>query len=237
MVIGKHWHFLSKPVALVAIIVLVNSCATGNPPLVTRQWSVSPEGPQPIRDRKRDGYWWMPTGPPKDVDESTVWGNRGALYRAWERTAAEEPPVVAKAPTPEPPIVFAEIPEVTPVKIEQIVVRERIVLHNVLFDLDRAELRSECKPKIEKAATYLKEYRSDRIIVEGHTCALGTEEHNLALGMKRAEAVKRYLVALGVEPERIRTVSYGESQPTADNSTEETRQLNRRVVMEIVEVR
>jgi len=136
-----------------------------------------------------------------------------------------------------PPIAFPVVPQLAPVSIEKVTVRERIVLDNVLFDLDKAELRPEGKATVGKAAAYLKQYLKDRLVIEGHACALGSEEHNLALGMRRAETVRNYLVAQGIASQRIQTISYGESQPVADNSTEEGRALNRRAVMEIEEGR
>jgi outer membrane protein OmpA-like peptidoglycan-associated protein len=136
-----------------------------------------------------------------------------------------------------PPITFPVIPQLAPVSIEKVTARERIVLENVLFDLDKARLRPEGKATVEKAAAYLDQYSNDRVVIEGHACALGSEEHNLALGMRRAEAVKNYLVAQGIASERIRTISYGESRPLADNTAEEGRALNRRAVIEIEEGR
>ncbi len=157
----------------------------------------------------------------------------GCVTRKAERGAEEQ----VAAPAVGRPITFPVIPELAPVKIEKIRVRERFILENVLFDLDKAELRPEGKATIEKAAAYLKQYPNDRVTIEGHACALGSEEHNLALGMRRAEAVRNYLVTQGIASQRIRTISYGESQPIADNSTEKGRSLNRRAVMEILEER
>jgi hypothetical protein len=67
-----------------------------------------------------------------------------------------------------------------------------------------------------------------RIEIEGHTCNIGTAEYNLALGNRRATAVKEYLVSRGITEDRLRTVSYGEERPKYDNAREETRRLNRR---------
>jgi len=235
----RQYSVLSEVIALVGIVLMLTGCATGNPPVVTREWSPPLEGPQPVRDRQRDGYWWMPSSPPEGVGDNENWGNRGVLYQSYERERAQEEPEelveVAELELPEPPLTFAEVPEVAPVKVEEVVVREHIVLENVLFDLDKAELKPEGKCNVEKVAELLEEYAADRIIVEGHTCSLGTKEHNLNLGMRRADAVRRHLVELGIEPERITVVSYGESRPIADNSTEEDRELNRRVVLEIIE--
>jgi OOP family OmpA-OmpF porin len=67
--------------------------------------------------------------------------------------------------------------------------------------------------------------------IEGHTCSIGTAEYNLALGNRRATAVKDYLVSRGVTEDRLRTVSYGEERPKYDNAREETRRLNRRAAL------
>ena len=70
-----------------------------------------------------------------------------------------------------------------------------------------------------------------RLEIEGHTCNIGTAEYNLALGDRRANAVKDYLASRGVGADRLRTVSYGEERPKYDNSREETRRLNRRAAL------
>jgi len=67
--------------------------------------------------------------------------------------------------------------------------------------------------------------------VEGHTCNIGTAEYNLALGERRATAVRDYLTSRGIGANRLRTVSYGEERPKHDNSREETRRLNRRAAL------
>ena len=161
-------------------------------------------------------------------------GNPPGTTREWSAAAeAPQPVETVEVVLPEPEITFAEVPEVAPV--EEAIVREHIVLENVLFDLDKAELKPTGQSEVERVAEYLEEYASDEIVIEGHTCWRGGEEHNLELGMRRADAIRRHLVELGSEPERMTVVSYGESRPIADNSTEDNRRLNRRVVMEIVE--
>ena len=241
---GGHIRLFSK-IATAGVLVAVVGCATGNPATVTREWSVSPQGKQPVKDRVRSGYWWVPSQAPQGVDENSLWGNRGVIYRAW----VAKPAPVAQAPKAQQPIVIAEVPQQAPVKTEKITVepvvkpapqpvprvRERIVLESVLFDLNKAELKPQGLPKVQKAADSLKKYPADTVVVEGHTCSRGTEESNLRLGMKRAEAVKKCLTEMGIEPERIKTISYGESRPIADNSTEAGREQNRRVVMDLIE--
>jgi outer membrane protein OmpA-like peptidoglycan-associated protein len=70
-----------------------------------------------------------------------------------------------------------------------------------------------------------------RITIEGHTCNIGTAEYNLALGERRAVAVRQYLQSRGIGADRMTTISYGEERPKYDNAREETRRLNRRAAM------
>src|SRR5437773_2680375 len=84
---------------------------------------------------------------------------------------------------------------------------------------------------LDEAVTAMRENATLRVEIEGHTCSIGTAEYNLALGDRRANAVKDYLVSRGVTADRLRTVSYGEERPKYDNSREETRRLNRRAAL------
>jgi outer membrane protein OmpA-like peptidoglycan-associated protein len=70
-----------------------------------------------------------------------------------------------------------------------------------------------------------------RIQIEGHTCNIGTAEYNLALGDRRANSVRDYLMSRGIAAGRLSTVTYGEERPKHDNSREETRRLNRRAAL------
>ena len=84
---------------------------------------------------------------------------------------------------------------------------------------------------LDEAITALREDATLRIQVEGHTCNIGTAEYNLALGDRRATAVRDYLTSRGVTADRLTTVSYGEERPKHDNAREETRRLNRRAAL------
>jgi outer membrane protein OmpA-like peptidoglycan-associated protein len=99
----------------------------------------------------------------------------------------------------------------------------------ILFDVDKAELRPIAKQNLGELATILKKYPDTNILVEGHTDATGTEEHNLSLSVARAQATANYITGLQVDPTRFTIMGYGESQPIADNSTAAGRQANRRV--------
>jgi len=106
-----------------------------------------------------------------------------------------------------------------------------ITFEDVYFDFDRYSLRPEATRVLDEAVTAMRENATLRLEIEGHTCSIGTAEYNLALGDRRANAVKDYLVSRGVTADRLRTVSYGEERPKYDNSREETRRLNRRAAL------
>jgi len=102
-------------------------------------------------------------------------------------------------------------------------------LEPVYFDFDRAEIRPEAQPTLKKNARVIENRDWEQIVVEGHTDERGTQEYNLALGERRADSVKRYLMNLGLPADAISTVSYGESQPAVPGQSEEAWQRNRRV--------
>jgi outer membrane protein OmpA-like peptidoglycan-associated protein len=104
---------------------------------------------------------------------------------------------------------------------------------DVHFDFDRYTLRPEATRILDEAVTALREDPNLRIEVEGHTCNIGTAEYNLALGDRRANAVRDYLVSRGVSADRLRSISYGEERPKYDNAREETRRLNRRAALTV----
>jgi peptidoglycan-associated lipoprotein len=109
--------------------------------------------------------------------------------------------------------------------------RRDVTFEDVHFDFDRYSLRPEATRVLDEAIKSLMSDRTLRITIEGHTCNIGTAEYNLALGERRATAVRDYLTSRGVTADRLQTVSYGEERPKHDNSREETRRLNRRAAM------
>ncbi len=102
------------------------------------------------------------------------------------------------------------------------------ILKDIFFDFDSYAVSSSELPKIEGVGSLMKQERNMKMIVEGHCDERGTVDYNLALGQKRAEAVKNYLVKLGVESSRIRTISYGKEMPLEAGKTEEAWAKNRR---------
>ena len=101
-------------------------------------------------------------------------------------------------------------------------------LSDVLFDLDESTIRDDARPILERNGTWLKRWPTTRITVEGHCDDRGSAEYNLALGDRRAKAVKDYLVSLGVGGERITVVSKGKEAPVCSDKTEGCWQRNRR---------
>jgi|KNS12BottometaT_FD_k123_24681_1 peptidoglycan-associated lipoprotein len=98
----------------------------------------------------------------------------------------------------------------------------------VFFDLDKFSLKSDARATLEKQAAWLKQHSGLTITVEGHCDERGTREYNLALGERRANATKDYLIALGISPGRIKTISYGKERPVALGSNDEAWSQNRR---------
>ncbi len=107
----------------------------------------------------------------------------------------------------------------------------QITFEDVHFDFDRYSLRPEATRALDEAVKALQTDPELNIEIEGHTCNIGTAEYNLALGERRAHAVRDYLTSRGIGANRFRTLSYGEERPKHDNAREETRRLNRRAAL------
>lgn len=103
----------------------------------------------------------------------------------------------------------------------------------VFFGSDRYDVSPEARGVLEKQANWLAQYSSLNITVEGHADERGTREYNLALGERRASSVKNYLVALGVDPRRIETVTYGKERPAVPGINESAWSQNRRAVARV----
>jgi len=104
-----------------------------------------------------------------------------------------------------------------------------VSLADILFDFDKATLRRDVEFNLVKIATILNQFAEMKVLVEGHTDNIGTDEYNLGLSQRRAKAVDEFLVSQGVVASRLSWDGYGESRPVADNESDEGRQKNRRV--------
>lgn len=101
----------------------------------------------------------------------------------------------------------------------------------VFFGYDQYDLTAEARATVERQATWMKTYANVSVIVEGHCDERGTREYNLALGEKRAMAVRNYLIANGVAPNRVQTISYGKERPVVLGSDNTSWAQNRRGVL------
>ena len=103
----------------------------------------------------------------------------------------------------------------------------------VFFGTDRSDLSPEARAVLEAQAAWLNQYQSLNITVEGHADERGTREYNLALGDRRANAVRNYLIALGVSPGRVSAISYGKERPAIVGSNDTSWAQNRRSVTQV----
>ncbi len=183
-------------------------------------WAQSGAGPEPVKASSGSGYWWWPTNPITNAEDSELWGNRGVVYSMF--TPGPPPPPPPPPAVPEPPAAPAPEPE-----------RNVPVLNNVLFDFDKSDIKDSGRTEIAKIAEILKDNPGDTLTIEGHTCDIngsGDPDYNVKLGQRRADAVQVVLLSNGIDAARVSATSHGESQPAVPNTSNENRQLNRRVV-------
>jgi peptidoglycan-associated lipoprotein len=136
-----------------------------------------------------------------------------------------------------PVVVTVETPPPTPVPTPKVdaddITRKSLseisnYLKPAFFDYDKADIRADARDVLAADATYLKKYPSVQFTIEGHCDERGTAQYNLALGDRRANAARDYLVSLGVDASRAKTVSYGKERPFAPGHDEDSWQKNRR---------
>ena len=144
--------------------------------------------------------------------------------------AATPPP-----PPPPPPPAPAPAPPPAPLTEEEIFARKTLAelnaempLGDALFDYDESVIRADAMPVLQRNATYLQRWTTTRVTVEGHADSRGTNEYNLALGDRRAAAVRDYLATLGVAANRMLPVTRGEESPQCTTEDEACWQRNRR---------
>jgi OOP family OmpA-OmpF porin len=116
----------------------------------------------------------------------------------------------------------------------------KIILEDIHFDFDEATLTKEALDILDSNIKTLKDNPGINVQIEGHTCAHGAEDYNMALGERRANAVKEYLANKGISADRMTTISYGETRlampevPTPKNKNSTEAKTNRRVHFEVI---
>ncbi|ALV06345.1 outer membrane protein OmpA [Roseateles depolymerans] len=182
--------------------------------------------------------------------DGTVWKN-GTNELCWRdafwtpATAAKEcdgalkpaaAPAVAPAPAPAPAPAAAPTP--APVVVPPKPTSEKVTYAaDAFFDFDKSVLKPDAKTALDDLVGKTGDINLEVIIAVGHTDSVGSDEYNQKLSVRRAEAVKAYLVSKGLEKNRVYTEGKGEKQPVADNATAEGRAKNRRVEIEVVGTR
>lgn len=141
------------------------------------------------------------------------------------KKAMNEPAEPAVEQTTPPPAVEETKPPVEETKPVDV---SPISLNDAFFDFDSAALTNEAKSTLQVDANEMKRVTDKNVIIEGHCDERGTKAYNLALGDKRANAAKDYLVAMGVDPSRITTISYGKERPFDPGHNEAAWAKNRR---------
>jgi len=147
------------------------------------------------------------------------------------------PPAPAPAAAPPPPAPAPAPVAPAPAPAPKPVTEKVTFAADVFFDFDKAVLKPEGKARLDDLVSKLGGTTLEVIIAIGHTDAVGGDAYNQALSVRRAEAVKAYLVSKGIEPNRIYTEGKGKKQPIASNATDAGRAKNRRTEIEIVGTR
>jgi OOP family OmpA-OmpF porin len=170
--------------------------------------------------------FWTPADAIEECDGGIA--KPAAVAPAPEPAAPAAAPVVASepAPAPSPAPAAAAAPAPTSEKVTYSA--------DAFFDFDKAVLKPEGKATLQSLVAMLKGTDIEVIVATGHTDWTGSETYNMKLSMRRAKAVKAFLVSKGIPEARVFVEGKGESQPTADNHTKDGRAKNRRVDIEVV---
>ncbi len=181
------------------------------------EWWPTDAKPSPVKDTQRGGYWWWPAEPGK----IKPWGNRGYIYLykiIYDYKEEELPP--------------AQPQEMRP----SLLIRRIIKNVKIYFDYDKASLRSDARDVLSDAVGVLKRNPQADILITGNADVRGTENYNLKLGRKRAQAVKQFILDSGIAEENIRIVSRGKLDAVAPVSDLEGMAKDRNAQFMIAEV-
>ena len=152
---------------------------------------------------------------PKDTADSS---GSGSSSSSSDVSSSEEGTITETSP---------ESASITPGSQEDLIVN---VGDRVFFNYDSSDLDSDAQELLQDQVAWLKQHSNVSVIVEGHCDERGTREYNLALGEKRAQSVKNYLISLGISSDRISTISYGKERPAVVGSNDGAWAQNRRSV-------
>jgi len=116
-----------------------------------------------------------------------------------------------------------------------VVAPAKMIINSVLFDFDSSVVKPEAAIVLKEAAAMLKQSKGAAVVIEGHTCSIGSEQYNQSLSERRAGSVKKFLVEQGIADTCLTTRGIGEARPVADNKTEDGRRRNRRVEFHVTQ--
>ena len=194
--------------------------------------------PLNVAAQSKDGYWTAPAA------GNEIWKSGfGLCWRAsyWTPAMAVpecDPTLAPKpAPTVTPPPPPPPVPAPKPVPKPKPVAAKVTFAADVLFDFDKSVIKPEGRSRLDDLAAKVTAINLEVVIAIGHTDSIGSDAYNQKLSVRRAEAVKAYLVSKGIASNRIYTEGKGEKQPVASNKTRDGRQKNRRVEVEIIGTR
>ncbi len=179
-------------------------------------WWPSDAKPAPYKDPERAGYWWWPTTPTGQTDTlTTAWGNQGWIY-------------VRK-------VIFDYKSEAGPMK-SSLVIKKIIKNVKVYFDYDKAFVREDAQDVLNQALGTLDRNPQADILITGNADTRGSEQYNLKLGERRADAVKDYLISAGLPNDRIKILSRGKLDALASKGDLVGMQKDRNAQFMIAEV-
>ncbi|WP_416545864.1 outer membrane protein OmpA [Limnohabitans sp. DCL3] len=176
----------------------------------------------------RDANWTPATAVP---------GCDGAIVAPKAAPAPAPKAAPAPAPAPAPKAAPAPAPKAAAPALPPAAATKVTYAADAFFDFDKSVLKAEGKAKLDDLVGKVKGINLEVIIAVGHTDSVGADAYNQKLSVKRADAVKAYLVSKGIEKNRVYTEGKGEKQPVADNKTAAGRSKNRRVEIEVVGTR
>lgn len=213
----------SLPGLFAAAILLAAGMQTASATEAKPTWGNTPGLTSPQPDLKgRAGYWWWPTPKAEGGSRPSGFGNRGRVFGAWKEPKVDESHSTVVAPASEGP---GDGPGVR--------TGIHYITNNILFSFDSDSMTPYGREEVDRYIAEMTKYPKKTATFTGHTDDIGPEDYNLALGLRRAQAVKDYMVKHGIAEERISIKSKGESQPAVPNDSPPSRALNRRVEIDM----